>query len=179
MSYQEDAATEVACRLLARVRYMTRLKLMKLMYIIDQAALLRWGYSVTGDWYIAMAHGPVLSQTYENIRQQCEETAPIWTSHIDSSCERAIRLKAICDFAVLSKAEIGLVEEVISEYGNKSAIWLRNHTHKFPEWSNPSPNRAKSITIHDILVKNGVPEDEALITIEGIEAFSMMDQAFS
>lgn len=75
MSYQEAVATEVACRLLAAIPGMTRMKLMKLMYIIDRAALLRWGYAITGDEYVAIEHAPVLSQTYNNLRERPEDSS--------------------------------------------------------------------------------------------------------
>lgn len=185
MRYKEAAATEVACRLLAAVRGMTRMKLIKLMYIIDQTALLRWGYSVTGDEYLAMKHGPVLSRTLNNIREQPEEIVgrygelTVWASYIDSSKERAVTLRARPDLEALSDAEIELVEEVIAQHGHKSAKQLRDFTHTFPEWSDPSPAKVKSISIRDILEKNGIPEDEATGIIDDINAFTMMDRVFS
>lgn len=185
VSYQEAAATEVACRLLAAVPGMTRMKLMKLMYIIDQAALLRWGYAITGDEYVAMAHGPVLSQTYDNIRERPEAIVArfgaltTWASHIDSSKGNAVALRAPCDFAALSEAEVGLVEEVIAKHGRMTAKQLQDHTHTFPEWSDPSPEKAKDISIRDILEKNGVPEDDATGIVDDIHAFAMMERVFS
>lgn len=185
MSYQEAAATEVACRLLAAVQGMTRMKLMKLMYIIDQTALLRWGYSVTGDAYVAMEHGPVLSQTYRNVRDRPEAIVArygeltMWASHIDSSEGNEVALKAPCDFAALSEAEIGLVGEVIAKHGRMTAKQLRDYTHTFPEYSDPSPAKVKDISIRDILEKNGVPEDEATGIIEDMEAFAQAERVFS
>ena len=133
------------------------MKLIKLMYIIDRTALLRWGYSVTGDAYVAMKHGPVLSRTLNNIREQREES----------------------DFGALSEAEIELVEEVVAQHGHKSAKQLRDYMHTFPEWSDPSPARVKSISVRDILEKNGISEDEATGIIDDINAFTVMDRVFS
>ncbi|MDE2979916.1 MAG: hypothetical protein OXU74_01865 [Gemmatimonadota bacterium] len=79
----------------------------------------------------------------------------------------------------MSEAEVGLVEEVIAKHGRMTAKQLRDHTHTFPEWSDPSPEKTKDISIRDILEKNGVPENDAAGIVDDINAFAMMERVFS
>ena len=44
---------------------MSYLKLLKLLYIVERTALLRWGRPVTFDRFVSMPHGPVMSRTYD------------------------------------------------------------------------------------------------------------------
>jgi hypothetical protein len=46
---------------------MSYLKLIKLLYIVDREALLRWGRPVTTDRHVSMPKGPVVSQIYDLI----------------------------------------------------------------------------------------------------------------
>ncbi len=42
-----------------------KMKLIKLMYLIDREALIKWGEPVTGDRMVSMPYGPVLSTTLD------------------------------------------------------------------------------------------------------------------
>jgi hypothetical protein len=46
---------------------MSCLKLIKLLYLVDREALLRWGRPVTTDRHVSMPKGPAVSQTYDLI----------------------------------------------------------------------------------------------------------------
>lgn len=60
--YREEKATEAAARLLKlRGGAMSHMKLIKLLYLLDREAYVRWGRPVTYDTYVSMPHGPVLS----------------------------------------------------------------------------------------------------------------------
>ena len=48
---------------------MEYIKLIKLMYLVDRAALNERGWPISTDVYVSMAHGPVLSRTYDLIRE--------------------------------------------------------------------------------------------------------------
>ena len=47
---------------------MDRIRLLKLLYIVDRELLAEIGRPLTGDMAIAMKHGPVLSQVYDLIK---------------------------------------------------------------------------------------------------------------
>ena len=124
----------------------------------------------------------MLSLTYDNIKESSERQMArygditLWTSYIDSDVGNNVSLRKPCDFAELSEAVIGLVEEVITKHGHKTPGQLRAYTHRYPEWSNPSPDNVKDISIRDLLVKNGVGEDDATGIIEDMEAFALAER---
>ncbi|MCX6915882.1 MAG: Panacea domain-containing protein, partial [Verrucomicrobia bacterium] len=59
------------------------MKLIKLLYLADRTALLRWGRPITTDTYVSMDRGPVLSRVLD---LATDEDLPgqtsIWAKHI-------------------------------------------------------------------------------------------------
>src|SRR3989304_5613958 len=68
LRYREDKAAQAAARLLKLGGgKMNHMKLVKLLYLADRKALLKWGRPITFDWYVSMPHGPALSFTLDKI----------------------------------------------------------------------------------------------------------------
>jgi uncharacterized phage-associated protein len=66
--FNERKALAAATRLLAEGGgRMPSLRLLKLLCLSDHAALLEYGHPITGDRYVAMKLGPVLSTVYDRI----------------------------------------------------------------------------------------------------------------
>ena len=66
LKYREDGSTQAAARLLKRAGGpMSHMKLIKLLYLADRRALVRWGRPITCDWYVSMPQGPVPSFTLD------------------------------------------------------------------------------------------------------------------
>jgi len=42
----------------------------KLLYLAERKAVSKWGEPISGDHFVSMPHGPILSQTYELIKSQ-------------------------------------------------------------------------------------------------------------
>src|SRR6185437_10320716 len=60
---------------------MSRLRLLKLLYIADRESLVETLHSISGDHVVAMDHGPVLSRTYNLLKgEDCE--SPLWDQFI-------------------------------------------------------------------------------------------------
>lgn len=71
LRFNERRATEAAAKFLKlRGGRMSYLKLIKLLYLLDREALLRWGRPVTTDRYVSMDNGPVVSRIYDLIREE-------------------------------------------------------------------------------------------------------------
>src|SRR2546425_12624302 len=69
--FNERKAVQAAARLIAQSGgEMNYLALMKLLYLIDREALIRFGRPITGDKVVAMKHGPVLSRIYDLVSQK-------------------------------------------------------------------------------------------------------------
>jgi uncharacterized phage-associated protein len=113
---------------------MSRLRLLKLLYIADRELLAAKARTITGDRVVAMKYGPVLSQTYDLIKG-LETRASEWDEFIHSD-GYAIELKNDPGLDDLSKAEIAKLQEVADRYRDVDDEDLSTLTHDFPEWKN-------------------------------------------
>jgi len=114
------------------------LKLIKLLYLVDREALLRWGRFVTTDQFVSMDKGPVVSRIYTLIREEPEPgEISVWRRYISEpqNYEAALLGEAPAD--ELSRAEEDLIAEVFAEHGHKSRWELVQLTHDLPEWRDP------------------------------------------
>src|SRR5947209_20462172 len=96
LRFDERRATEAAARFLKlRGGRMSYLKLIKLLYLLDREALLRWGRPVTTDRYVSMDNGPVVSRIYDLIREEPPPGAdPVWRHYIPAPLEYEAALRA-------------------------------------------------------------------------------------
>src|SRR5690606_22897948 len=68
--FRDDKTTQAAVLFLQlRGGKMSYMRLIKLLYLADREALIRWGTPITFDAYVSMDRGPVLSRTYELISE--------------------------------------------------------------------------------------------------------------
>ena len=86
LRFNEAKATQAAA-LMPELRggQMSYLKLIKLLYLLDREALLRWGRPITTDTYIAMDNGPVVSRICDLIREEPDPrsgTGRVWRKYI-------------------------------------------------------------------------------------------------
>lgn len=167
LHFNERRATEAAARFLTlRGGRMSYLKLIKLLYLLDREALLRWGRPVTTDRYVSMDNGPVVSRIYNLIR---EEPAPgtdtIWRHYISVPNNYEVSLIAALETDELSPAEESLIEEVYAKFGALSRWELVDLTHELAEWQDPRGS-AIPIEYRDILRAGNKTEGE----IAAIEA---------
>lgn len=156
--FNERKATEAAAHLLTlRGGQMHYLKLLKLLYIADREALQRWGIPISHDNYASMDHGPVLSQTYNLIR---DGGSRFWSEHISApfgDYEIALTLKP--ETQKLSPIEEKLLDEIYAQYGHSNRWDLVDKTHAFPEWQNPHGSSIP-ISLKEVLQGLGEPEEE-------------------
>jgi uncharacterized phage-associated protein len=159
--FNERRATEAAARFLKlRGGRMSYLKLIKLLYLLDREALLRWGRPVTTDRYVSMDNGPVVSRIYGLIR---EEPAPgtdtVWRHYISTPQEYEVSLLAEPETDELSRAEQALIEEIFGKFGNMTRWDLVRISHELPEWQDPNGS-AIPIQYRDILRAGNKTESE-------------------
>jgi uncharacterized phage-associated protein len=168
LRFNQKKTTQAAARFLklagCRMNYM---KLIKLLYLTDRGAFLRWGRPVSGDKYFLMKLGPVLSEVHDLITEvpsPSEES--FWGAHISplSNCE--VELKAEPGNDELSKAEEKLIDEIFAAYGGYEPFDLVDLLHKtLPEWKEIKSGRI-ALEYREILQAGGVPSD----VIEQIES---------
>jgi len=168
--YNETKASQVAFLLLKlRGGTMSYMKLMKLMYLIDRTALIKWGRSVTFDSVVSMDNGLVLSKTYNLIREDKRpDSNSIWREFITEASNYEVSAKDIeTDFDELSDAEEELIKEVFDRYGAMGRWELVDKIHhNLPEWIDPKGSSIP-LTYRDILVKSN---ERSYSDIEEIES---------
>lgn len=137
---------------------MSYMKLIKLMYLADREALLRWGRPITGDTYFSMDHGPVLSEVLDLITDGGSPQKPhVWSEYISepNGFDVALRNNSTDE---LSRAEEELIREIFDRYGNMNKWDLVAHLHEIlPEWTDPKGS-AIPIRRADILRAAGKTE---------------------
>src|SRR5208282_6704121 len=96
LPFNERKATEAAARLLKlRGGTMSYMKLIKLLYLADREALLRWGRPISTDRYVSMDKGPVLSRVLDLATDGDDPSRPaIWSEQIGEPVSYEVALKA-------------------------------------------------------------------------------------
>jgi uncharacterized phage-associated protein len=171
--FNERRATEAAARFLTlRGGRMSYLKLIKLLYLLDREALLRWGRPVTTDRYLSMDNGPVVSRIYDLIREEpAPGTDPIWRHYISGPQEYEVALFAEPETDELSRAEEALIEEIFAKFGKMTRWDLVRVSHELPEWQDPNGS-AIPIQYRDILRAGNKTESEIAAVEAELEALA-------
>lgn len=166
LRYNELKTTQAAALLLARRGgRMSYMKLIKLLYIADREALIRWGRPITGDAHCALDHGPVLSRTLNLINDGAGPMGEsVWLEHISEPQAYDVQLKKDPGDGALSVAETELLEEIFKRHGHLSRWDLVKLTHSFPEWHDPQGGSIR-IDCRDILEAGGLT-DRQIVDIE-------------
>ena len=144
---------------------MTRLRLLKLLYIADRESISETEAPITGDTVAALDHGPVLSETYNLIKGEAFD-ALTWNRYFRSANEDVI-LREDPGVDRLSRYTVRKLREVAQRYAELSTYDLVRLTHGFQEWLDNEPEQGGSrrISLASILTALGM-EDR----IEEIEA---------
>ena len=158
---------------------MSYLKLVKLLYLADREALNRWGFSITTDRYVAMEHGPVVSNTYSLMTSEEGEHA-FWSQYITpplGNYEIALKSEAVPD-GQLSRAEQKLLTEIYGTFGTWNRWRVRDYTHSLAEWRDPGKTSIP-ISIREILEAQGASEEESSEIVAELNSAERADHILS
>ncbi|TDA66102.1 MAG: DUF4065 domain-containing protein [Chloroflexi bacterium] len=171
--YNEKKTTQIAAYLLQKAGgVMHYLKLLKLLYLLDRAALKVWREPLTNDKYYSMRHGPVLSNTYDRIRYRSPiDVDSYWYNCISEPKNYQVKLITPCSVSELSPAEIQLIDIIYRQFGDWDRWKLRDYCHTLPEYKQTTSSIP--IDLKEILLAIGKNEDE----INQIE-IELKDQAY-
>jgi uncharacterized phage-associated protein len=155
-------------------------KLIKLLYLSDKEALKDTHQTITGDDYVCMDNGPVLSHLYDLIKGRCrdQKKQSLWDSRfLCSNYELIAATDRIPDdeLSVFEKEILDRVDEQFKDYDfHKMIDYVHHHC---PEWKNP---RGTSVTLEtrEILKSIGKTEEEIEWIIEEQESFKKEDAIF-
>lgn len=164
MTFREDKATAVAALFIKNAGgELEYLKLLKLMYLAERESLRAMSTSITGDTFYSMKRGPVMSATYDLIKDDeawLDFDHENWTRTIEPPAGFKVRLKAEFDApSVLSDFEMQLVDHIWDDFKDVDQWDLVDWMHEtFPEWKNTTSRTP--IELGDIFRALGFDESE-------------------
>jgi hypothetical protein len=155
------------------------MKLIKELYLIDRESLGKWHKSLTGDLYMSMKNGPVLSNVLDNINERISPDS-YWNEHIARSGRYDIKLKVdSCPIDELSKRERELIDGIVDRFKDFNEWQIVDWCHEnLPEWEKIDSGRAQ-IFIRDMLKAMGKTKEETEEIEAEISSFEFAKQAFS
>jgi uncharacterized phage-associated protein len=139
---------------------------LKMLYLADKESLIRWGKTITGDSFVSMKNGPVLSEVYNLFKKEGPpEHQREWDASFSERVNHSIHLLKPVDMDVLSEREMERLEEARKQINNfapwEVARWLHETC---PEWEDPE---GSSIPIDpDVILKNAGRTEEEIRIIE-------------
>jgi uncharacterized phage-associated protein len=128
-------------------------KLIKLIYLADKKFLDYTEIPITGDTYVSMDNGPVLSGLYDLIREKYSNK---YVQKDWNSCFKTDGYDLVIVDKNISNGELSpVIEEILTEldlkFKNYNYKEMIEYTHKnCPEWVNPNGS-SKEIKMKDIL----------------------------
>jgi uncharacterized phage-associated protein len=137
--FSEIKTTQMAAYLLKKQGgRMAYLKMLKLLYLAEREAMAKWGESMSGDMFVSMPHGPVMSETYDLI---IGDSQGYWNELIKGEAGYELSLARNIeteDLEELCPAEIKIMDKVFDEFGKMGKWEIRDYTHDHcPEWQDP------------------------------------------
>ena len=172
-AFDERRAAQAASILLDRAGgSMEYLKLVKLLYLADRAALIETESPITGDRYVSMKHGPVLSKVLNLIKQEHPRKDSVWHRYVRRDYWDAVLVDmAACDH--LAEYDTDLLNGIFDSYGDWKSWAVVNHTHSLPEWTDPGDS-AIPIDPADILRYAGFDDYALGLALDQAEAVYVM-----
>jgi hypothetical protein len=143
--------------------------LIKMLYAADRTALVKWHRTITGDKFVSMKNGPVLSRIYDLMCGRVLGTdMDAWFSTFNPRQGNIISLKQEkVDLGPLSKREIEVLDRMFSKFKDVPVGRMIEFLHEvLPEWKDPGDSSAP-INPKDILFHAGLtPEEVSEIELE-------------
>jgi len=182
--FNERKAAQMAAFFLRQTsnNRMPHLKLMKLLYLADREAVRAFGRHLSGDRWVSMDHGPVLSQTLNLMAGDVESLPGGWEDWISDKEDHEVALrKPQCADALdeLAPAEIDVLKSVWDMFGWMDKWQIRDWTHRnCAEWSYPH-HSSTPILYEDVARAVGFSDSSSRELAEQYQAEKTIDRLFA
>jgi hypothetical protein len=159
------------------------IKLIKLLYLADKASLKNSTHAITGDIYISMKNGPVLSQLYDLIRGKYTDHAVqmTWDCRFTKDGYDLIAISDRIPDGELSPFETDVLDAVDAQFHDTSYRDMIEYVHRpdiCPEWREPDA-MAQPIDFQDVLKSIGYAGEEIAWLIEENKIFDEEEKLFA
>jgi len=148
--FNAEKTAEAIIYIAKRIPQPTFMALAKLLYFADKTSLENYGYSITGDTYFAMQHGPVPSEAYDMMK--AARDTETYGFHVQY--EKRIFPDRDANLQKLSKADLECLDQIITAYGNYPVWQLRQLSHDEAwekAWTKTGNSRSVPIAMEDII----------------------------
>ena len=157
--FDERKAAQAASVLLDRHEgRMPYIKLLKLLYLADREALIETGLPITGDRFVSLKFGPVLSRVLDLIKDSSPAENSVWHSYVARERFDAV-LVGSPESDHLSEYDEGVLSDIFDSCGHEKWPFVVARTHALPEWTDPGTS-ALPIAPEDILRYAGYTDEE-------------------
>ena len=155
-------------------------KLIKLLYLADKESLKGALQTISGDTYVSMDNGPVLSKLYDLImgRYRNDDVQNLWNSRFIRDGYNLIAATDRIPHSELSVYEMQVLDQIYIKFEKYSLKQMIEYVHSnCPEWKNPE---GSSIPIkpNEILESIGRTPEEIEWILAETKAFEEEEQAF-
>lgn len=152
------------------------MRVLKLLYLANRAALAEIGRPIFTDRFVAMERGPLPGGVYDLIKgshYDVERWAPYFqTDHYD------LVLTEEPGVGALNRFEVETLQSIAKAYEDHDEWAMVAETHKLPEWIKNDPGRSsKVIPLADLLEAVGAPATEQDIR-DAMERRERLSNAF-
>jgi len=145
MSLEREKLIQLIVYLAQKVPDLSITKLLKLLYIIDETAILKYGIQVTWQDYNAWQYGPVIPELYKELKNSKESELFNYLQTQTTSAGELITTPRSANLDLFSTNELEIIEQVIEKYKNWNANKLVEFLHQEGTlWS-------KIIDNHDVI----------------------------
>lgn len=149
-------------------------KLIKILYLADRKAMSETGYSITGDSYVSMKDGPVLSSLYDLIKNRYYDRVVqyYWNSKFQTDGYSIYLVAQFIPDGLLSNFESETLDSTDRKFHYSSYSSLIDYVHdkkNCPEWKNTQSRIPISET--EILRNVGFTDDDIRIIEEEKESY--------
>jgi len=178
--FDETKTTQAAARFLrlagGELNYML---LIKLLYMLDREALLRWGRPVTFDTFYSMYLGPMLSTVHDLVTEPpIPQEDSIWNEVISSPGNYSVKLMKEIGTERLSEAEDELIDQLFAKFGGPykdTPFDLVNLLHStLPEWKKVEKGERLPLAIKDILLAGKKSAEDIQAIEDELEGLGIM-----
>jgi uncharacterized phage-associated protein len=137
--YERDKAKHAVLWLLHRHGgSLDKMKLLKLVFFADREHLAEHARPIVGGTYVAMPHGPVPSELYDDIKAAGRTIDWLGVDVVK------IVARELPDEDMLSESDIEVLEAIDRTYGRYDSFSLRNLTHQLKAWRQAYPDDGSS-----------------------------------
>jgi len=129
------------------VKFLGKVKLMKLFYFLDFMHLKTYGSPVTYDTYVKMEHGPIpsfIKNLVDTATDDIDSSMLADTIHIE--CPAGTNMYRVLpnrkflesDKKYFSETELEILAKVCARFGNKNTQYIEDVSHKESAWNETS-----------------------------------------